>query len=552
MWLITNVLVILCLTSSYHANAQESLRFTPSAANGETSNNSDKLIFAATTTTMQSTSPIVFATEDTTNYDRSIFSTTANFYPDPIDYNRPPIFATAKSVNVHQFARTHHGDTVTSAPTTGSSSCNTTTTMTSPVQNKLFLGPPVFATLRTESSQPAAVDVSKQEEKHLKALAKGAEDFGLEFLAKLSDEHLRVPHRSYMVSPLAVWSLLVLLTEGAQHQTLKELRDTLRINNQTPPALRSAYRQIKQRLNAVTNYVEVDSYQAIFTDINKPVQRDYEDIIEREYHSVLTPVDFADVNTTLVRINSDINTATKGLLPHSVLPQDLVDAQMLMISTLYFKGKWKYPFETFNTKPVPFHDEDGQVTGSVQMMSQMGSFTYVFVPGIDSFVLELPYGQANLMSMLVILPRKGTKLNSVMNNLRTVGISPILQQLEEEERALEADGIPNDVEVFLPRFTTQSHFSLRYILENMGVIDVFQPHYANLTKIAKDVFVSSIFQSSRIIVNEDGTEAGALAVASIINKASPVRFYFDRPFAYLLVEKTAQLILFAGEIKSHE
>lgn len=85
----------------------------------------------------------------------------------------------------------------------------------------------------------------------------------------------------------------------------------------------------------------------------------------------------------------------------------------------------------------------------------------------------------------------------------------------------------------------------------MGLLDVFQPYFANLTKISKDVFVSSIFQSTRIIVNEDGTEAAALSIASLTNKASPVRFYLDRPFAYLIVEKTAKLLLFAGEIKSH-
>ncbi|XP_005175873.1 serine protease inhibitor 77Ba [Musca domestica] len=537
MWLLARVFTVTLLVTLCHSAPQQTLKFAPATSSGETqSNNTDKLVF--TTTTAQSPGQIVFATDDAP-YDRSIFSTTANFYPERYDFVRPPIFASAKAVNIKEFARSRI-DSVTSSPIV---SVNASKSLPLP------LGPPVFATLRTEASQQPMA--GKQEDEYLKTIAKGAEEFGLEFLAKISDEHKPVPRRSYMVSPLSVWSLMVLLTEGAEGNTFKELQNTLRINNQNPYGLRLAYRQIKQRLNVATNFVEVVSYQAIFTDIHKPVQRDFEDIIEREYQSVLTPVNFADVNNTFVRINDEIDKTTKGLLPHTILPQDLIDVQLLMISTLYFKGKWKFPFETINTHAVPFHDEDGQITGNVQMMSQMGSFTYVFVPGIDSFVLELPYGEANLMSMLAILPRKGTKLNTVMNNLRNVGISAILQQLAEEERAAADDGVPNEVEVFLPRFTTQSHFSLRYILENMGMIDVFQPHYANLTKIAKDIFVSSIFQSSRIIVNEDGTEAAALAVASLINKASPVRFYFDRPFAYLIVEKSAKLLLFAGEIKSH-
>lgn len=56
---------------------------------------------------------------------------------------------------------------------------------------------------------------------------------------------------------------------------------------------------------------------------------------------------------------------------------------------------------------MPFYDEEGKITGDVEMMMQVGSFTYVQVNAIDSYVLELPYGQANRMSMLVILPKKG-------------------------------------------------------------------------------------------------------------------------------------------------
>lgn len=79
----------------------------------------------------------------------------------------------------------------------------------------------------------------------------------------------------------------------------------------------------------------------MFTNINKPVNRDYENIIERDYSSALIPVNFDDVNNTFAKINEDIRQATRGLLPYTVTPQDFQDANILMISSLYFKGKWK-------------------------------------------------------------------------------------------------------------------------------------------------------------------------------------------------------------------
>lgn len=60
-------------------------------------------------------------------------------------------------------------------------------------------------------------------------------------------------------------------------------------------------------------------------------------------------------------------------------------------------------------------------------------------------------------------------MNNVVNSLQNVGIASLLQQLEEEERLAIQDGNVNEVEVYLPKFTTQSHFSLRYILENVSM-----------------------------------------------------------------------------------
>lgn len=421
-------------------------------------------------------------------------------------------------------------------------------------------GPPVFATLPSSLtssssaavSSPSRTSLNRMALLELQQISQGAERFSLDFLAQMSNAHLSedARNRSYMVSPFAVWSLLLLLTEGAGGKTLSELRNSLHTGNDQN-VVRSAYHVISQYLTVNTTTIEVASFNALFTDINKPVSRDYEDIIERDYASALIPVDFADVNNTFTKINKDIREATRGLIPYTVTPQDFKDANMLMVSSLYFKGKWKYPFEAEKTRPAPFHDEDGKVLGNVQMMTQMGPFTYVNVKEIEGHVLELPYGKENRLSMLIILPKRDVKLNKVVNSLRTVGTRSIFKQLEETARHYEQDEDKPEVEVFLPKFTTESHFTLGPILRNLGIEDLFEPAYANLEKIAKNIYVSSIFHATRIIVNEEGTEAGAVTTAVLINKASPTRFYVDRPFAYLIMEKTANVLLFAGEVKSH-
>ncbi|XP_013116765.1 serine protease inhibitor 77Ba [Stomoxys calcitrans] len=398
--------------------------------------------------------------------------------------------------------------------------------------------------LRTNNDQSALV------ESQIK-IAEGTESFALELWKHMSDAHLEDPKKSYMISPFAVWSLLLLLAEGAGGNTLTEFRNTLHLSNDQQ-ALRMAYKQIAQKLKVNTNTIEVASFQALFTDINKPVNRDYESLVTRVYESALIPVHFSEVNSTFAQINADINRATRGLLPHSVTPQDFKDAALLMISALYFKGKWKYPFKSDQTITAPFHDEQEHVLGNVQMMTQIGPFNYISMKSLESYILELPYGKEDRLSMLIVLPRKSVSLNKVVGNLRTVGVKPLIQELEKMAAINENDDIQDQVEVFLPRFSTTSHFTLRPILTKMGIVDAFEPDLANFDNMAKNIYVGKIFQSTRIIVNEEGTEAAAVTTAVLVNKASPTKFYLDRPFAYMIVEKKSGLLLFAGEVRSHE
>lgn len=260
------VFTIICLVTLSYVGAQQSLIFTPT--NSVLSRNTqDGLVFASSNpvTSSPGNQGLVFASANQPKlYDESIFSTTANFYPNSKDYDSPPIFASSRSVDVRQPAPASSSSSSsasaslpansasTASPsslTTGRSSSSSSSSSISDTNAKQPpRGPPVIANNRVGMPASINLDVGEYAEQSLRNLSKGAEEFSLEFLAKISNEHLAVPRRSYMVSPLSVWSLLVLLTEGAEDVTLKELRNTLRLNNNPPQSLRSAYRQINQRL----------------------------------------------------------------------------------------------------------------------------------------------------------------------------------------------------------------------------------------------------------------------------------------------------------------
>lgn len=82
----------------------------------------------------------------------------------------------------------------------------------------------------------------------------------------------------------------------------------------------------------------------------------------------------------------------------------------------------------------------------------------------------------------------------------------------------------------------------------MGIKSIFDPQTVNL--LSQTSFVKDVIQSTKIIVNEEGTEAAAVVAAILTNKISPPKFYFNRPFMYLIAEKRSNTLLFAGQLST--
>jgi len=84
----------------------------------------------------------------------------------------------------------------------------------------------------------------------------------------------------------------------------------------------------------------------------------------------------------------------------------------------------------------------------------------------------------------------------------------------------------------------------------MGIRDLFDEKAANLDRMSSGLFAKLVVHSTKIIVDEQGTTAGAITEAALINKAAPPKFQLNRPFQYLIVERGSGLMLFAGQVRN--
>ncbi|XP_026845457.1 serine protease inhibitor 77Ba [Drosophila persimilis] len=378
----------------------------------------------------------------------------------------------------------------------------------------------------------------------LRNISLGAQEFGLDLLQRISVE-VHKSNRDFMISPFSVWSLLVLLYEGASGATYEQLRRALRINVEDEK-LRAVYQVWSTYLNTKTATIEVASLQAVYTDKALPVKSAYRDVV-KNYNVQPVEVDFYSPNT-VHQINEASNRTTRGLIPYTVLPQDIYGAKMFLLSSLFFKGQWKFPFNQSATRMEPFYNENDEVITNIPMMVQEANFSYATnIQGLDGYVLELPYGAQDRLSMIVILPKRGFKLNDVANNLKALGLSPILQRLADFKRTSSED---NQVEVLMPKFTTTTDFTLKGVLGQMGIRDLFDENSANLSRMSSGLFAKICIHSTKIIVDEQGTTAGAVTAAVLANKATPPKFQLNKPFQYMIVEKATNLMLFAGQVRN--
>lgn len=84
----------------------------------------------------------------------------------------------------------------------------------------------------------------------------------------------------------------------------------------------------------------------------------------------------------------------------------------------------------------------------------------------------------------------------------------------------------------------------------MGVKAAMSKETAQFDRMANGIFLGDIVQKARIVVNEEGTTASASTAAIFANKATPPRFFANRPFAFLIVDKRFDVILFMGQVKN--
>lgn len=355
-------------------------------------------------------------------------------------------------------------------------------------------------------------------------------DFAFELLRKTIENN---DDENVFLSPMSVSIALGMALNGAENETETQIASVLQLRDMTYAEINEYYKIMQSNLPNVDPKVKLSIANAVWYDMQFDVKQSFLDVNAENFDAYIKMLDFKSP-AALDTINSWCSRKTNKLIP-TILDEIPAEAVMYLTNAIYFKGLWSKKFDKKNTREAEFRNQSNQNV-SVNMMSLKDTFMYY--EDETAQYLTMPYG-GKAFSMTVMLPVEGKSTDSLL-----VGFDATKWQ------NIQTGMTGREVQVFMPRLKVENKFKLKETLEDMGMPVAFTP-MANFSGISDTpVMISDVIHKTYVTVDEEGTEAAAVTAVQFEYTSIPEYklFNVNRPFVFIISEKSTGVILFAGKI----
>lgn len=389
--------------------------------------------------------------------------------------------------------------------------------------------------INKEITEPLKIDLREAEAQ----MVVSDQAFAFEFFTNVFDEERKDNDENFMVSPFSLSMALAMTWNGSAGATKQAMQNTVGLGDWSDDEVNNYFKKLKDAFVKTDPSTQLSIANSIWTNKNIEILSDFISLNQSYYNATVEAVDFANP-ATVGKINQWAANNTNGLIKgviDNTNPTDL----MYLLNALYFKGIWTSEFEVKNTSKMNFTTNNGSHT-MVDMMHQEARFNYTADETLQ--IIELPYGN-KAFSMMVLLPKEGQKLTDVTQALKNESYWNNLKSRMSNKK----------VDLFLPKFKTEYSKKLNDVLTDMGMEVAFAPGKADFSRMSKrDAFISMVKQDTYIATDEVGTEAAAVTSVGITVTSLPapdekIEFKADRPFMYIIQEKSTGSVLFMGAVK---
>ena len=343
-----------------------------------------------------------------------------------------------------------------------------------------------------------------------------------------------------VVSPLSVSSALAMTYAGAQGTTKQQMAEALQFNLDDS-TLHAGFNRLTQamsdrQLSASDDLdaLELRIVNALWPQLGTAPAQPFLDTLASHYGEGVYALDYRnEPDISRQTINDTVEQWTNGLIT-GLLPAGTVTplTELVLTNTIYLKAPWNAPFNAQETRPADFTNLDGSVTKVPTMMARAAIYR---ANTKDAEVIILPFRGGEL-EMAFIMPEAFNDYLDAADDMAAISA-----ELDAAEQT--------DALVMLPKFTREFDTSLVNPLRALGMQDAFEDAADFSAMGLSDGFRITAIQHKALLEVHEGGVIAAAATAVVGGPTSvPTPAPVNRPFLYLIRDRTNGAVLFLGAV----
>jgi serpin B len=338
------------------------------------------------------------------------------------------------------------------------------------------------------------------------------------------------------ISPLSISAALTMAYNGAADSTKAAMKRTLGFQLQTDQDINQSFQSLFSLLGGVDRKVTFTTANSLWHGQQYQLAAPFVQKNQTYFGATVQGLNFASPTAKDI-INQWVSTNTRDKIP-TIIDYTSPDDVLYLINALYFKGSWTYRFDPQLTRQEPFYLDNG-TTRNIDFMT-LKTGRYRKYQDAQQQVIDLPYGNRQF-SMTFVVPQGAATLASVASRLNSTQLATWLA-------AADTSGL----ELHLPKFRLNYEKTLNETLSQLGMGIAFSDNADFSQMLAGNsggLQISKVQHKTYLDVNEDGTEAAAVTSVGMVNtSALPPTVRLNRPFIFLIREKSSNAILFIGQL----
>ncbi len=367
--------------------------------------------------------------------------------------------------------------------------------------------------------------------------AKAGNDLGFRLLSHLAATE-DAAGKNVFLSSFSIAIALAMTYNGADGEAKEALNAILGLDDSSLEELNEANSAFLSMQDGLDPKMTLAIANSIWVATGLTLAPKFVRRIADHYAGKVANLDFSAPAEPVRMINEWVAKKTSGKIVDLLSPPTVLNAILVLVNAIYFKGVWTNQFDKNCTSERMFTCADGG-RKRLPMMAQSGVWHYFETKMFQGIVL--PYGERRV-GMHVLLPKPDVSLDTSQEYLTS-----------EHWNEWPWRAHPTEGDVVLPRFKVRYKEDLVEALVTLGGKGFTGPAFPGMG--VGDLVISAVIHEAVLEVNEEGAEAAA-ATAVVMTRGGPPPRRFnmvvDRPFFCAICDQKTGAILFMGWILDPE